>query len=175
MTDVESTSYSVSQGDKGHKKRANGYVSPSKVRASDDASHPRRLLPPLPQPFVLVSVRAPGAPAQKRRLTFKNSRIRSRSSWLSCVMNLASSRGQKALSCWAEGDDVGAIAAAFCCCCSSWAGAVRCRDRTASLSNISVAESERGRERGGGGGRRKREVSLARSKRNRREVRRSNL
>lgn len=55
-------------------------------------------------------------------------------------MNLASSRGQKALSCWTEGDsdnDVGATAAAFCR-SSPWAGEARCRDRTASRSDISV-------------------------------------
>ena len=82
-----------------------------------------------------------------RKLTFKNSWILPRSSWLSCVMNFASSRGQKALSCWAEGesdDDVG-IAAAICCCsCSPWAGEARCLARTASRSDITVRAREGG-------------------------------
>lgn len=92
-------------------------------------------------------------PLHLKKLTFKKSWILPRSSWLSCVMNLESSRGQKALSCcWAEGesgesddDDVG-IAAAICC-CSPRPGAARCLARTASRSDIS---GEEGGERVGG-------------------------
>lgn len=74
----------------------------------------------------------------QENLTFKNSWMRPRSSWLSCVMYLASSRGQKAASCCWEGEsdeEVGAIAIA---CCSLCAGAARCLARTASRSDISV-------------------------------------